>query len=162
MTKKNYIAEIYSDSSTIRIKPGSVISAFMNEDFYAVYECDFDLSELDDAVLIIPFVLATAAIIWCSGEEVYIDRLDSQLTQSLPKIKAAYAEMYPSIEWNGNIRVLTSVSTSIEGKSDGLLFSGGIDSIHSVFNYPNSDFLFTIWGADTNPEEDISWKSILP
>lgn len=155
-----YYTAIRTGRSAIRVAPGSALSRFVTGDFYAEYSSDCDLSSLDESLLAVPFVLATAPIIWCAGERAVLDRLDATLTGSLERLVGEYAAMYPGISWTGRIRVRETVPNFSRGGPDGLLFSGGLDSMHAALTTPGRKLLFTVWGADTDPTEDALWSKV--
>ena len=159
MNVEQYIADIKVSAARIEVVPGSALSKFLNGSFYVEYEGAPDLSNLAEEVAVIPFVLATAPIVWCMGLRLKIDRLDSNLASSLPRLRAAYAAMYPNIEWNGEIEVADSVAIPQTDDAEGMLFSGGLDSVHAALSSVSArGYIFTVWGADTNPDKTHPWQ----
>jgi hypothetical protein len=158
--QEKYIADIAISACRIEIQHGPLLEPFLRSRFYVEYDGECDLAGLDEAVAVVPFVLATAAVVWSAGLQLQIDRLDASLAESLPRLKAVYAEMYPGIAWNGNIEVLQSVRAANRGGGAGMLFSGGLDSIHTALSIPGRKKLFTVWGADTDPDKDLPWSHI--
>jgi hypothetical protein len=159
MEKTNYIKSINVSKNSIQVKHGDVLNPYLIDDYYVEYESKYDLSKLDEGVLVIPFVLATIHIIWCSGKIVTIDRLEEKFSKNLSKLKDEFGKMYPNLELNGNVIVKNEISVETGEGIDGLLFSGGLDSIHSAFSHPDSKLIFTVWGADTDPDDAVTeWQ----
>ncbi len=158
MVTKNYIKTLKKDKNKITITPGDALKPYLIGDFFVQYESEFDISDVEDEIAVIPFVLSTAAIVWCSGDVLSLDRLDANLAESLPLIKAEYEAMYPNIEWNGEIVVKEKRTLATTTGLDGMLFSGGLDSIHSALTIEGKKYLFTINGADSKLNEEYPWK----
>lgn len=156
----HYCQSIRTEGNAVRVAPGPVLSRYVAGGFYAEYSSGYDLASLDESVLAVPFVLATAPIIWCAGTHAELERLDATVTESLIGLRAQYAAMYPSVHWTGRIDVQTPISNTAHGGPMGLLFSGGLDCIHTAMTIPGQKLLFTVWGADTNPDDDTLWNQI--
>jgi hypothetical protein len=155
-----YWESIQIERSAVRVRPGSMLAGFVNGDFYAEYETDFDMTSLDESAAAIPFVLATAGIVLCSGERVAVDRLDLGLTEALDGMRSALREMYPTVGWDGVVDVRETVPHAARGGPAGMVFGGGIDSTHTLLTEPDPKVLFTVWGFDTDPDEPVPWGDV--
>ncbi|MEA2105557.1 MAG: hypothetical protein U9P82_02390 [Bacteroidota bacterium] len=158
MASKEYISALEKNKNRITITPGESLKPYLNGDFFVEYDSPFDLSNIGDEVACIPFVLSTAAIVWCSGETLHLDKLDANLAERLPAIKKEYENMYPTIHWDGEILVNHKVNAVSSQGLDGMLFSGGLDSIHSALTIQGEKYLFTINGADSKLNAEYPWK----
>jgi len=160
MENSKYIKTVHFDSKSIRVEHGECIAPYLKETFYVEYELDDDLSCLDSSIAVIPFILSTVAIVWCRGLKLYIENLDKTFARCLPKLKDEYKKMYKTIKWDGEIIVENEIENNSEGNYIGLLFSGGLDSIHAAIMDSKDKILFSVWGADTNPDVESEWMRI--
>lgn len=101
----DYVKQINITKNSIHVLPGEALNKYIKEEFYAVYEKAPDLSDLDESIALIPFILATVQIIWCTNQKVKIERLDKNFNRSLKHLKDEYKKIYPNIDWNGEIIV---------------------------------------------------------
>ena len=83
MASKEYISALEKNKNRITITPGESLKPYLNGDFFVEYDSPFDLSNIGDEVACIPFVLSTAAIVWCSGETLHLDKLDANLAEMI-------------------------------------------------------------------------------
>lgn len=127
---------------------------FLKKDFFAVYDEDLDLSQLDSSLLVLPFVSNVISIIWISGRTFYIDFLDQDFYESLTKVKEVFKRMYPHTKWNGQLIPRKLVKNNFrflskpgENERTALLFSGGLDSItSSLYHREKKQLLITVNG----------------
>ncbi|MGE7683272.1 hypothetical protein [Peribacillus simplex] len=167
MSGKSLIEEITVDTNKLTIKAHSTLyEKYLTEDFYLEYDKDIDLNNLDESLLLIPFLLNIAPIIWISGEEYIITKVDKELNDSLLKLKKVFQSLYPSVNWNGsivpekitNIKMINETNLNIEA---GVLFSGGVDSLCTSFrNYNEKQLLISICGNDIDIKNKEGWLKV--
>ena len=125
---------------------------YLKDNFFAEYERDINLERFDYSILSMPLILNVISIVWISGDVYYVDEMDSELYESLARIKEVFRIMYPKTSWNGELRARKLVAHNFVPSHDtkertALLFSGGIDSTSSVFGHlDKKQLLITAWG----------------
>ena len=140
-------------------------NAYLLEDFFVEYDADIDLEKLDYSVVIMPFIMNVASLVWISGKEYYIESMDKDVFDSLERIKAIFKVFYPKTTWNGTIipkkLVLNKPVPSSPTKA-ALLFSGGLDSTStSLAHLDKEQLLITAWGQSALPLDDAPfWYKI--
>lgn len=126
---------------------------YFYEDFWMSSD-EIDFSLIPKEVLIIPFILNIAPIIWACNLNISTPVLDSNFKKSLNGLKRAFKKQYPELSWNGTIKSRgINVKTDSKFISDEIvmLFSGGIDSLSlSQANLDKKQYLLTILDSGSN------------
>jgi len=92
------------------------------------------------------------------GAEMYIEELDKTYLESLKKVQAVIANMYPDFSLS-KISVQKVVQNRFCNENYGLLFSGGIDCITSYIKHRSKKpELIYVWGIDVRSYDIESWK----
>ena len=131
-------------------------------DFFAEYDENIDLTELDYSIQIMPFIINVVSIIWISGKDYYIESMDQELHESLKKVKEVFKRMYKRTQWEGNLIPRKLVKNTYKHKLKkeskermALLFSGGVDSTaSSLYHKDKKQLLVTVWGHWDLPLHD--------
>ncbi len=137
-------------------------SRYLLDDFWYTQE-GCDLEALPNYILLIPFILNIAPIVWISGDEFWLDEMDSDLCDALQKMKAALMNMYPNVLWAGELLVKEKLKfepVSVDNIACAL-FSGGLDSFSTSFSHLNQkQILVTVRGSDVKLDDDIGWANV--
>jgi len=159
------IDSIQVSKTKIIIKPAAHFrDKFLIVDtFFIEYEDDVNIENLDESILILPFLLNVMTIIWISGEKYTINRMDRQLYQSLKKVKKAVGLLYPNTQWDGELVPQVLVDNHVQLNDDNyvaMLFSHGLDSICASFrNFEKKQHFITAWGHyDTPLHNQDRWQ----
>lgn len=104
---------------------------FSSRSMFATY--DADLSDVPDAILLIPLLSTVAPIAWVLGAELHVPCIDVVFFEALSKIKQSFRLLYPGIDSSGEVRgdQIVDSSRTYQGSGHAVLFSGGIDSVTS-------------------------------
>ncbi|MCR4904198.1 MAG: hypothetical protein K6A23_15170 [Butyrivibrio sp.] len=132
----------------------------LNEKFFITYP--FDISDVPNGVLAVPFVSDFLPIIWLCDATAVVPELDQDFYDQIDNIKKGYTDMYPMLEFKGNLRV-KNVSYNSVGKHDrsALLFRGGVDAYTSLFRHiDEKPILATLWGPDVDINNDSGWRKV--
>jgi hypothetical protein len=156
------IADLRVDGSTIHVTANESFSnRYLQDDFFAEYEPDVDLSALPRTTLAIPFLTSVLPIVWATGGHFCIDEMDAQFARSLEEVRAGFRRMIPAIAWEGSLTItrLADDRRPAENGARGpaLLFSGGVDSVYSSLTQPAPQLLVTVWGTDIALENREGW-----
>ena len=133
--------------------PQNLRKYFRSLDFFAIYDEDIDA---DRSILNIPALATVLPFAWLAGVDVYVDELDKTFKKSMDKLKQVYQKDYPNAPFTTHIIADTLVENEIgdidPSKRTGLLFSGGVDSTHSLLTHLDlKPRLITFWGCDNYP-----------
>ena len=134
----------------------------MLDDFFARYDADVDLTQLDYSIQIMPFIMNVISIVWISGKDYIIESMDEELFASMEKVKEVFKRMYPRTKWNGNLiprKLVKNTYKHTQSKNEkerlALLFSGGLDSTtSSLYHKDKKQLLVTVWGHWDLPLSD--------
>ncbi len=161
----NLITDVIVKKNYIKVKVDKNFkSRYLYSDFFARYDDNVDLSQLDYSVQILPFISNVISIIWISGKTYYIDALDEEFYHSMNTVKKVFKRMYPRTKWNGELipRKLVKNTFTPQYEPDGreriaLLFSGGLDSVtSSLYHRDKKQLLVTLnghWDLPLNDKE---------
>jgi len=133
---------------------------FHQNSFYIRY--GKDISRHNYSILVIPVVFCLDSISWTLGADLIVDSIDRDAFESSRIIRKLFNKRYPSNENNSVLRSEKIIETrSVDGNS-GLLFSGGIDALHSLKTKINDiSVLYNILGLRVcldNLEYYKNWK----
>jgi len=131
---------------------------FRSLDFFAIYDEDIDA---DLSILNIPMLATVLPFAWLAGVDVYVDKLDRTFKESMDQLQQVFQKDYPDAPFTTRIIADTLVKNEIGEidplKRNGLLFSGGLDSTHSLLTHLDlKPRLITFWGADNYPYPENS------
>lgn len=164
MTDKNYIkvSNIIIDRNRLQVDflVNDNLKRYFN-DFSFWVEYTEDISTTPKSIGIIPFICNVLPIVWVTDSDLIINEIDSDFYDSISNIKKGYIEMYPMLEFGGNLSIQTSVDNSLCEPSDNVacLFSGGIDAFATLFAHINEKpQLISVWGADVMLKDTGSWS----
>lgn len=120
-----------------------------------------NISDVPEEVAIIPFVTNILPIIWLTDSTVKINKIDENFFESLENVKKGFADMYPNVEFKGNIladEIIKSEKNQRECRSS-IFFSGGVDSTSSLISVEKEKpILITVWGSDIWDYDEEGWK----
>ena len=130
-----------------------------------IYSCS-GCEIVPKSILVIPFVCNVLPIIWLTNSNLIIQELDKTFFNSIQEFKKGYINMYPQLEFKGNITANELINNYYEPKVNLVLFSGGIDAICTVLRHQYENLnLLTLWGSADFPTNDtkgwnIQWENI--
>lgn len=165
----NLIESIIISKHKVMVKPNDWFKkSYLRDNFFAEYDNDIDLTQLDHSLVVMPFLMNVISIIWISGKEYTIDELDEDLFQSLKIIKEIFKRMYPKTSWEGNLIPKKLVNHAKKAQEEihknrvALMFSAGLDSTFSSFlHYDQKQLLITACGLPDNPlKNQQKWNSM--
>ncbi|MCR4903051.1 MAG: hypothetical protein K6A23_09340, partial [Butyrivibrio sp.] len=135
---------------------------FINDSSYGI-EYDFDLSDIPKAIINIAFAGNIIPFIWLFDARLEINELDKNFIEGLPEVKKGYMDMFPFINFGGEIVVQKPMENTvpiIPGKS-GTLFSGGVDAFTTLFRHiEEKPILISVWGADFDVSDVDGWSKV--
>ena len=132
----------------------------LNENFFITYP--FDISDVPDSILTVPFVCNFLPAIWLCDAKAVIPSIDKDFYEQIDNIKKGYMDMYPMLEFKGVLEV-KEVLTNNESEDGGsaLLFSGGVDAYTSLIRHINEKpLLATLWGPDVDIDNEAGWSKV--
>jgi hypothetical protein len=151
-----------SHSVTVEIEPSDDLDYFFRCKTL-INEYSVSIETLSDGILIIPTVLNLCHLAWLTNAELRVSSLDKRLAAVLPKLRNAFANLYPNYKFTGTI-VADSLTETEHGdpRNRGLLlFSGGVDSTFTFFqNLNRIDAIVTVNGADIDLGNCRAWQKV--
>jgi len=129
------------------------------ETFFIEY--DFPLDGIPSGILVIPFLSNVLPISWVSDAEIIVPEIDRDFYESIPEFKQGYINMYPMINFKGNLCAEQIVKYEGPRSDCAMLFSGGVDSKHTMISHLNEKpALICIWGADVYLDDEKGWSRV--
>lgn len=132
-----------------------------NEQFYIEYS--IDVSSVPLSVAVVPLLANLLPMAWVCDAEIVSPVCDRAFYESIPGFKRGYVEMYPMMEFTGNI-IVEQLEENHSGTDGGAatFFSGGVDAFDTLVSHENEHpTLITLWGADVKFEDEIGWNNVL-
>lgn len=129
-------------------------------DFYV--RNNIDISDVPSSVSIIPFLGNLLPLAWICDAEVVVPEVDEDFFQSLPAIQRVYGQYYPALSFDGSLTTDRIVrNKSHENDGVGLFFSGGLDSVSSLWELEGKKpVLLTLWGSDIKLLDHEGWRIV--
>lgn len=134
---------------------------FLERDFFVEY--NEKIADLPVSLGVIPFLANVIPIAWYHDGEIVVDELDASFYDCLPEVLQGYQNMYPGIEFKGEVKAKTLVrnSCSSDAPACGVFFSGGVDSNYTFLKHlKETPHLLTIWGADIRLDDTEGWSNV--
>lgn len=95
-------------------------------------EFGFDISNIPKSVLAVPVLSNIMQFAWLFDCLIWIEEVDQQFYECLPKIKRGFQEMYRNYSFGGSLIAAKVVNNGYHAeKESALLFTGGVDATTS-------------------------------
>lgn len=166
MGKMIKIEHVEHDSGRIAVKfsTSDSLAKYFNpqHDFWCEYP-QTDISSVPDGIAVIPFVANVLPIVWLTDAELVIPELDMTFFKAIPNIKKGYEEMYPMLDFRGEVTALKLTDNKHDMRATGAicLFSGGVDAYCTLYEHVDErPRLLTLWGADVKLEDENGWTTV--
>ncbi|WP_459192737.1 hypothetical protein [Halosimplex sp. J119] len=144
--------------------PDGLRRFFTGERFRAEY--DVDVSDVPEAVSVIPALAQICPVAWANGTDVSVEVVDERFLRALEAVRDALVGMYPEFMEGGEIRAEEVVDTRVERDpasfhDEALLFSGGVDSVASYIRTREADpTLVSVQGWVVDVDQDDRWENV--
>lgn len=132
-----------------------------DEQFYIEYS--IDVSSIPISIAVVPLLANLLPMAWICNAEIITPVCDRAFYESIPNLKKGYIDMYPMMEFAGNI-IVKQLEENHSGTDGGTatFFSGGVDAFDTLVSHVNEHpTLITLWGADVKFEDEIGWNNVL-
>lgn len=124
-------------------------------------EYSIDISGVPASVAVIPFLANILPIAWICDAEIHIKELDKSFYDSISDFKKGYIDMYPMLEFKGDVVVENVVENSAQGNGAIAFFSGGVDAFNTLVKHvQDKPTLVTLWGADVKLSDNEGWQKV--
>lgn len=133
----------------------------LKEIFYIEYS--EDINKIPYGIAVIPFLCDILPIAWIFNAEILIDEIDEDFYKSIPDFKQGYIDMYPKINFLGQLipKNIVNYSQQDSGKSIAL-FSGGVDAFYTFLSHvKEKPYIATLCGADIKLNDNKGWNKVL-
>lgn len=127
-----------------------------------VIEYPEDISKIPDSILAIPFVCNVLPIIWLTDTTLYLEEIDKSFYESIPEFKKGYVNMYPNVEFKGDIKAHRVIeNTFTDSRKVAMFYSGGLDSASTLVSHlDEKPVLLSIWGSDVKYNNETGWNLV--
>lgn len=164
---------IYLDNIVIvknRIKYNYTIKGewqkYFNSEEMLWVEYSENVTRIPDSIAVIPLLTNLLPIIWLCDATIYIDEIDETFYESIQNIKNGYMNMFPMLNFKGNIMANKYIKNKDSLKKNTLtnsavFFSGGVDAFSTLLSHINENpTLITVWGADVFFDDRKGWNKV--
>ncbi|MFB3170666.1 peptidase [Neobacillus sp. 179-C4.2 HS] len=135
------------------------IQKYFNEKNNMFLEYNYDLSDIPESILAIPFVSNVIPLVWLTDTTLTVDQLDKSFFYCLTKVKQAYQRMFNKFEFKGDIKVNKIVNNQyVPEREAASLFSGGLDALTTFIRIKDKKpLLITEYGWH---EDNIKYSEV--
>ena len=149
-------------SNRFEVEITDAMKDYTKESFYYEVE-DMDISEIPIEILQIPFILNILPVVWLSGLKLSIDSIDKNFYESIKVLQKVFQSMYPQVKFDGELSSenIVDIKFQTNNNSATLLFSGGLDSLTSMYRHIDENLiLVSLQGADIQLEDKKAWSRV--
>lgn len=134
---------------------------FKEKNFWIDY--DFEIDNVDDSILIVPFLVNVLPICWLTNSTIIGECIDKDFYESINKFKKGYVLMYPKLKFYDSKlhfnKIVDNSRKDIFTKA--ILFSGGVDAFTTLYSHIDEvPILITVWGADIDTNNYLAWNTM--
>jgi hypothetical protein len=155
---------IERSATTISVAPSTALrAAGVIAPLRIEYDAGTDLTGIPDSIVLAPYILNVAPVVWARGLHVTVPVMEEELAASLVELRYALSRLYPGVAWSGSIEAerLEGVQQRPSGGHVALLFSGGLDSVaSSLAHLHEPQTLILVRGADIGLGNERGWQRI--
>jgi len=167
------VTDVAAQGSTVRATvdyPERLRRFFADDEL--VFEYDSSVADVPEHVLTIPALAQVAPVAWTRGVGVHTHTVDATFLESLASVGRVLVEMYPEFMEGGIVSCSNPVEETPQrpetdasadpgagSPNEGLLFSGGVDSLASYVRHREEEpMLISVHGWVVSVEEQRRWK----
>lgn len=126
-----WIKEIITDKNCVtyhlEVSKGLICYFSSNCEMFA--EFGFDVSDIPKSILAIPILSNIMQFAWLFDCVVWIESVDKQFYECLPRIKRSFQEMYRNYNFGGSLIAAKVIENEYRVENENaLLFTGGVDA----------------------------------
>lgn len=131
--------------------------------FYVEYPTAYDLSDVPESVITVPFVAAILSLSMITGNPIEVNQLDEDFYGSLSKMRNVYKKQFPYIDFCFDVKVVGGVKkhNNNAGKAKSVFFTGGLDATSALVEKAHEKvMLVNIWGGDVSISQEKSHEEL--
>ena len=141
--------------------PCEKLQKYFKKSNHLFLEYNHNIEEVDKSILTIPFVANVIPLTWITNSKLIVTEIDFTFFNCIEKIKMAYRNMFPNVEFRGEFfSGNTTLNSYVPDKEAAQLFSGGLDALATyIRNKEKSPMLITEYGwHNENVAESRVWE----
>lgn len=133
---------------------------YENEKFFVSY--GDNIEKVPDSIAVIPFLTNILPMAWVFDSEIVIDEIDKDFYDHLDDLKRGYSNMYPRMDFKGNLSVGKVIDNSYYKPTKvAAFFSGGVDAFATLVSHVDEHpILITLWGSDITFDDNEGWRRV--
>lgn len=133
---------------------------YFNKDKMMYIEYNYDIEDIPESMLTIPFVANVIPFIWLCDGKLEVNTLDKAFFECLDNVKNGFKLMYPQLTFSGEVNVTYIKENSyVYEREAAQLFSGGLDAVTTFTKISSKKpYLITHWGADIKTNNSEVWN----
>jgi len=127
--------------------------------FFSSY--DQSVEKVPYSIAVIPFLCNIIPISWVHDLSIIVDELDENFYNCLENIKYGYKNMYPKLNFKGNLLVKKIIKNKYTNNNSSVLFSGGVDAFCTLLRHlDEKPDIVTVIGADILLDDTKGIKNV--
>ena len=161
---KLYVKNINKNKNKITIEyeiKGEWVKYFNTEEKFFI-EYSRNIEDVPNSICVLPFIANILPILWVTNATIFVEEMDKNFYECLENIKRGYINMFPQIQFGGNVNVKKLCDNMYENSENvALFFSGGLDSFSTLIGHISENpEIITIWGSDIELNDLDGWNNV--
>lgn len=118
---------------------------------------DFDIEKIPESICVIPLITNILPIVWIFNATLEINEIDKDFFYSIPEFKKGFINMYPQINFKGDIKIKKVIENEYEITNNvGQFFSGGVDAFSTLVTHiDEKPLLINLQGSDIDLNNNV-------
>lgn len=135
---------------------------FFNSEIPFFVEYSKPIDQVPENIAIIPFIVNILPVAWLFNAQIIVNEIDEEFYNSINEFKQGYKEMYPQLNFLGEIISKRKIANpKIMNSKSAVFFSGGVDAYQTLISHINENpTLVTLWGSDITLEDIEGWNIV--
>jgi hypothetical protein len=159
----NRISHTDKFTVTYSYETGGRVKPYFNSDLEFFVRYNFDISDVPDSILAIPFVANTLPIAWVLDADLHVPELDRDFAKHISDMKRGYQVVHQGTTFAGSIKIGKKINNRYppSGKV-AQSFSGGADSFNTLISHiDQKPILVTLIGADVPLDDETGIRNLI-
>lgn len=165
-----FVKDVFVNNNRVDIyfEASKGIKKYFDDDLHFFAEYTVDISDVPKSILAVPILTNILQLSWLVDAVVWIDEIDQDFYNSIPKFKCAFRELHPNIDIKGTFIAAKQIKNAFEPSTEAIqLFTGGIDATATMIRIlDKKPILFNTNGwyckepSEANPVYDADFEAI--
>ena len=161
---KLYVKNVNKNKNKITVEyeiKGEWVKYFNTKEKFFI-EYSRNIEDVPNSICVLPFIANVLPILWVTNATIFVEELDKNFYECLKNVKRGYINIFPQIQFGGNVNVKKLCDNMYENSENvALFFSGGLDSFSTLIGHISENpEIITIWGSDIELNDLDGWNNV--